>query len=342
MAEVTGVDSQKKRVLLEGERSISYDYLIIATGARHSYFGNDDWARFAPGLKSIADATDIRRRILRAYEKAELEQDAAKRAALLTIVIVGAGPTGVEMAGSIAELARLALKNEFRHFDPASTCVILAEAGPRILPGFPESLSAAAEKKLERLGIDVRISTRVENISANSVRMNGVEIAAATVIWAAGVAASPAGNWLGAKTDPAGRVPVNQFLHVESHPEIYVIGDTALAKDASGEPLPGLAPVAMQQGIYVAQQIARELRRMPNKAPFRYRDKGTLATIGRAYAIANIWKFRIAGPVAWLVWVFVHIMYLIGFRNRLIVMLDWIWAYVSYQRAVRLIVEEPT
>ena len=342
MAEVMGIDLERTHVILADGNPIAYDYLVIATGSRHSYFGHDEWANVAPGLKSIADATDIRRRILRAYEEAELEGDPAKRAELLTIVIVGAGPTGVEMAGSIAELARLALKNEFRHFDPASTRIILAEAGPRILPGFPESLSIAAQKKLERLGIEVRTGATVENISANSVRMNGNEVSASTVIWAAGVQASPAGTWLGVKADRAGRVPVNQFLHVESHPNIYGIGDTALAMDANGEPLPGLAPVAMQQGIYVAWRISRELRRRSNDTPFHYRDKGTLATIGRAYAIAHIWKFRIAGPMAWLVWVFVHIMYLIGFRNRLIVMLDWIWAYISYQRAVRLIVEEPT
>ncbi|MFI5202541.1 MAG: NAD(P)/FAD-dependent oxidoreductase [Candidatus Kapaibacterium sp.] len=342
MAEVTGADSHNKQVLLQGERSISYDYLIIATGARHSYFGHDEWAQYAPGLKSISDATSIRRNILAAYEEAELETDPIKRESLLTVVIVGAGPTGVEMAGSIIELARLALKNEFRNFDPTNTHVILAEAGPRILTGFPESLSHAAQNELERLGIDVRTGTRVENISANSVRMNGAEVSANTVIWAAGVAASPAGTWLGVKTDHAGRVPVNQYLQVESHPEMYVIGDTALALDANGEPLPGLAPVAIQQGIYVAKRLSSEMEHKSLDLPFRYRDKGVLATIGRSYAIARIGKLRVSGWIAWLMWVFVHIMYLIGFRNRAVVMLDWIWAYVSYQRAVRLIVEEKT
>ncbi|HZK75996.1 MAG TPA: NAD(P)/FAD-dependent oxidoreductase [Candidatus Kapabacteria bacterium] len=340
MAEVTGIDAERKQVLLAEGNPISYDYLILATGARHSYFGHEEWAPFAPGLKSIADATGIRRRILRAYEEAELERAPSKRAMLLTIVIVGAGPTGVEMAGSIAELARLALKNEFRNFDPASTRVILAEAGPRILPGFPESLSHAARKKLEQLGIEVRTASRVEKISAHSVRMNGNDVSASTVIWAAGVEASAAGTWLGVKTDRAGRVPVNQYLQVELRSEIYVIGDTALAMDTNGEPLPGLAPVAIQQGIYVARQLSRVLEHHSAGKPFHYRDKGTLATIGRSFAIAHIWKLRITGLFAWLLWVFVHIMYLIGFRNRAVVMLDWMWAYISYQRAVRLIVEE--
>ncbi len=339
MAEVTGLDLERKQVLLAEGPTLVYDYLIIATGARHSYFGHEEWERFAPGLKSIADATDIRRRILSAYEEAELERNPDARAALLTIVIVGAGPTGVEMAGSIAELARLALKHEFRNFDPASTRVILAEAGPRILSGFPESLSRAAEMKLRRLRIDVRTSTRVENITAESVRMNGTETPAATVIWAAGVEASHAGTWLGAKTDRAGRVRVNQFLQIESPPGIFVIGDTALAHEASGAQLPGLAPVAMQQGRYAAKQVLKLIQREPLTRPFRYIDKGTLATIGRTYAIAHIWKLRITGALAWLVWVFVHIMYLIGFRNRIVVLLDWAWAYLSYQRAVRLIVE---
>lgn len=340
MAEVTGVDKEKRLVLLEGHPPLSYDYLILATGARHSYFGHEEWATYAPGLKSISDATHIRRNILSAYEEAEAETDAGKREGLLTIVIVGGGPTGVEMAGSIAELAHRALEREFRNFDPRKTRIILAEAGPRILSGFPESLSAIAEKKLKQLGVEVRTKTRVEAISGESVTMNGVEVPTRTVIWAAGVQASPAGKWLGVATDKAGRVPVNAQLQVEHYPNVYVIGDTALAMDADGKPLPGLAPVAMQQGRYVAKRIEGELRGKTVERAFHYLDKGTLATIGRAFAVAKIAGFRISGFLAWLVWVFVHILYLIGFRNRVVVMLDWIWAYISYQRAVRLIVEE--
>lgn len=288
MAEVTGVDKEKQLVLLEGHPSLSYDYLILATGARHSYFGHEEWATYAPGLKSISDATHIRRNILSAYEEAEAETDAGKRDGLLTIVIVGGGPTGVEMAGSIAELAHRALEREFRNFDPRKTRIILAEAGPRILSGFPESLSATAEKKLKQLGVEVRTKTRVEAISGESVTMNGAEVPARTVIWAAGVQASPAGKWLGVASDKAGRVPVNAQLQVEHYPNIYVIGDTALAMDTDGKPLPGLAPVAMQQGRYVAKRIEGELRGKTVEHPFHYLDKGTLATIGRAFAVAKI------------------------------------------------------
>ncbi|HWF44419.1 MAG TPA: NAD(P)/FAD-dependent oxidoreductase [Candidatus Kapabacteria bacterium] len=340
MAEVTGLDTNVKQMLLATGQQVPYDYLILATGARHSYFGHNEWEQYAPGLKSIADATDIRRRILSAYEEAELERDPQRRAALLTIVIVGAGPTGVEMAGSIAELARRTMKHEFQNFDPASTRVILAEAGPRILSGFPESLARDALRELERLGVEVRTSARVENIDGNSVMMNGKQVAARTVIWAAGVEASHAGKWLGVSTDKAGRVPVSRKLQVEGHPEIYGIGDTALAQDAAGKPLPGLAPVAMQQGAYVAKQLRKIFAENESDIPFRYIDKGTLATIGRTFAIAQIWKLRISGWIAWLIWVFVHIMYLIGFRNRLIVMTEWMWAYATYERAVRLIVEK--
>jgi NADH:ubiquinone reductase (H+-translocating) len=342
MAEITGIDTDTRQVLLATGQQISYDYLILATGARHSYFGHDEWEQYAPGLKSIADATDIRRRILSAYEEAELERDPIRRAALLTIVIVGAGPTGVEMAGSIAELARRTMKHEFQNFDPANTRVILAEAGARILSGFPESLAKDAQHELERLGVEVQTSARVENIDAGRVTINGKHVAAHTVIWAAGVEASQAGKWLGVSTDKAGRVPVSRKLQVEGHPEIYAIGDTALAQDAEGKPLPGLAPVAIQQGIYVAKQLRKIFAKKENDIPFRYTDKGTLATIGRTFAIAQIWKLRISGWIAWLIWVFVHIMYLVGFRNRLIVITEWMWAYATYERAVRLIVDDPS
>jgi NADH dehydrogenase len=340
MDEVTGLDTTAKHVLLADDRRIPYDYLILATGARHSYFGHEAWEQHAPGLKSIADATSIRRRILSAYEQAELESDLDKRNALLTIVIVGAGPTGVEMAGSIAELAHKGMMKEFQNFNPADTRVLLAEAGPHILPSFPESLSKSAEAELRRLGVEVMTNTRVENIDSKSVTIKDTIVPARTVIWAAGVEASPAGTWLGAATDRAGRVPVNTFLQVEGHPEIYVIGDTALAMDAHGQPLPGLAPVAMQQGVYVAKRLTAIMQGKSSTKPFRYRDKGSLATIGRAFAVAKIWKLNLSGFLAWLIWVFVHILYLIDFRNRVLVVMEWMWAYLTYQRGVRLIVEE--
>ncbi|HEY3876041.1 MAG TPA: NAD(P)/FAD-dependent oxidoreductase [Candidatus Kapabacteria bacterium] len=340
MAEVTGVDTAEKKVLLESGRGIPYDYLILATGARHSYLGHEEWEPFAPGLKSISDATQIRGHILSAYEKAELETDPKRQQALLTIVIVGGGPTGVEMAGSIAELARKALKHEFRHFDPSHTRVILAEAGARILSGFPESLSKAARAELEKLGVDVRMGTRIEKISAKGVRMNGVELEASTVIWAAGVQPSKAASWLGIHSERDGRVPVDAHLNPQGHSKIFVIGDTAKVLDTDGHPLPGLAVVAMQQGRYVAKRIRARLSQKSRSVPFRYIDKGMLATIGRTFSVASIWRINVSGWFAWLIWVFVHIMYLVGFRNRVIVILDWMWAYVTYQRAVRLIVED--
>jgi NADH dehydrogenase len=340
MAEVTGIDKNAKKVSLRSGRTISYDYLIVATGARHSYFGHPEWEEFAPGLKSIVDATDIRRRILSAYERAELAEDEQALKALLTIVIVGAGPTGVEMAGSIIELARKGMKQEFRNFRPEGTRVLLVEAGPRILAAFPESLSMVAKQALEQLGVEVRTNTRVEQISGNKIVMNGETMTAATTIWAAGVQASRAGEWLGVETDRAGRVPVNRFLQIESLPNVYVIGDTALALDEDGHPLPGVAQVALQSGAYVAKRILGEIHKTTNEKPFHYFDKGTLATIGRAFAVAQIGKAKIAGFAAWIVWVFVHIMYLIGFRNRVLVMIEWAWAYLAYQRGVRLIVEE--
>ena len=340
MSEVIGVDKNEKTVLLEQGRSIPYDYLIIATGSRHSYFGHDDWEPFAPGLKSISDATKIRAHILCAYEQAELETDLKKQEALLTVVIVGGGPTGVEMAGSIAELARKVLKNEFHNIDPSKTRVILAEAGPRVLGGFPESLSSSAQKELEKLGVEVHVNTRIENIQQNGVRMNGENVEAHTIIWAAGVQASHAAEWLGIFSERDGKVPISPQMNIEGHSEIFVIGDTAKAIGADGKPLPGLAPVAMQQGRYVAKKLRALISRKAYSEPFHYTDKGMLATIGRTFSVASIWKLKVTGWIAWLIWVFVHIMYLIGFRNRVIVMLDWIWAYVSYQRAVRLIVED--
>ncbi|HEX9056301.1 MAG TPA: NAD(P)/FAD-dependent oxidoreductase [Ktedonobacterales bacterium] len=336
LAEVTGVDVAGKRVLL-GERAVPYDYLVIATGARHSYFGHDAWERWAPGLKSIPDATATRRKVLLAFEAAEQEYDVARQRELLTFVIVGAGPTGVELAGAIAELAHKALRSDFRHIDPTSARILLVEAGPRILAAFSERLARRAARKLERLGVEVRTGTAVQQVDAAGVIAAGERVAARTVIWAAGVQASPAGKWLGAETDRAGRVLVGPDLTLAQHPEIFVIGDTA-SVTGGGKPLPGVAPVAMQQGTYVARTIWRRVAGVPKLGPFVYRDKGSLATVGRSFAIAHIWHMELSGYIAWLTWMAVHIAYLIGFRNRLLVMIQWAWVYLTFQRSARLIV----
>ncbi|SRR5579883_61407 len=341
MAEVQGVDTEKKRVLLEANRTVEYDYLIVATGSRHSYFGHNEWEEFAPGLKSIADATKIRKQLLCAYEEAELETDANRRTELLTVVIIGAGPTGVEMAGSIAELAKKGLHREFQNFNPERTRVILIEAGSRVLAPFPESLSESAAKELQTLGVEIRVNSRVQSVTNNEVSLDGEHIRAATIIWAAGVQASRAAKWLNVDTnDKAGRVPVDKFLNIAGHPEIFVIGDTALALDKDGKPLPGVAPVAIQQGKYVGKRITGMLQGKAQDKAFHYFDKGLLAAIGRTYAVAHVGKLKISGWPAWLVWVFVHIAYLIGFRNRVLVLTEWAWAYTTYQRGVRLIVEQ--
>jgi NADH:ubiquinone reductase (H+-translocating) len=334
LADVSGVDTTRREVLAEGQR-IPYDNLIIATGARHAYFGHDDWAAAAPGLKTIDDATYLRRRILLAFEKAETEQDEAERARLLTFVVVGGGPTGVEMAGAIAELAKRALKSDFRAIDPGSARIVLVEAGPRLLPSFNPSLSEAARHSLEKLGVDVKLNSGVTACDAGGVTIGDTRVEARTIMWAAGVMASPAGRWLGAQTDRVGRAIVNRDLSVPGHPNIFVIGDTAsLAID--GKPLPGVAPVAKQQGIYVAALLrARaEGRTLP---PFRYRDFGSLATIGRKSAVMELGRIRISGFVAWLLWCVAHIYFLIGFRNRAIVALHWAWNYITFQRGTRLI-----
>jgi NADH dehydrogenase len=315
---------------------VPYDYLIVATGARHSYFGHDDWEPCAPGLKSISDATQIRRRILLAFERAEQEPDAAKRAAMITFVIVGAGPTGVELAGAIAELAHQAIVRDFRQVDTRATRILLVEAGPRILPSFSELLAGKARRELERLGVTVLPAHAVEAVRADGVTINGKRVTAGTVIWAAGVKASAAGHWLGAPTDRAGRILVTPELTVPEHPEVYVIGDTASAQQ-EGAPLPGVASVAMQQGMYVARALRRKLAGEAAE-PFHYRDKGSLATVGRAFAVAHIWHLEVSGLLAWVIWMAVHIWYLIGFQNRLLVMIQWAWVYLTRQRRARLIV----
>lgn len=339
LGRVTGVDTATRHVLV-GDTQIPYDYLILATGARHAYFGHDEWAAFAPGLKKIDDATAIRHRILGAFEAAEVADDPVERRRLLTFVIVGAGPTGVELAGAIVELARIGMAKEFRSFDPADARIVLVEAGPRVLAAFPEGLSAKARQQLERLGVDVRTGSPVQAIEADHVMLAGERLETRTVIWAAGVAASPAAKWLKAEADRAGRVKVGADLAVPGLPNVFVIGDTATLTDAWGQVVPGVAPAAKQEGKYVAELIRRRVTGRPAPAPFRYVNFGNLATIGRKSAIADFGFLRVSGLVAWWLWGLIHIAFLIGTRNRIAVMLDWLWSYLTYRRGVRLITSE--
>lgn len=335
LGEVVGFDLERRLVKLS-DVEISYDYLIVAAGARHSYFGHDEWAPLAPGLKTIEDALEIRRRILLAFELAERATLAGEPEPPLNFVIVGAGPTGVELAGTLAEIARQVLRDEFASIDPRRTRIILLEGGPRILPAYAPDMSASAVRQLEKLGVEVRASALVTNIEPGAVYVGGERISAAVVLWAAGVQASSLGKKLGAQVDRAGRVPVAPDLTLPGHPEVFVIGDLATLKDGNGNLLPGVAPVAMQEGRSVAKTIARDLKQEPRK-DFHYFDKGSLATIGRAAAVAQIRKLHISGYLAWLSWLFVHIFFLIGFRNRIIVMIQWAWSYVTYERGARLI-----
>jgi NADH:ubiquinone reductase (H+-translocating) len=335
LAEAVTVDVARRELVLKDGR-LGYDHLVLATGARHSYFGHEEWEAVAPGLKSLEDALEIRRRILLAFEKAERESDPNQRRALLTIVVVGAGPTGVELAGAIAEIARQVMKSDFRAIDPRETRVLLVEAGDRVLGTFPESLSTWAAEALRARGVEVILDTRVTAIDSDSVTLGSERLAAETVLWAAGVAASPLVRSLGVPLDRAGRVFVEPDLSIADHPEIFVIGDAMTRLQADGMPLPGVAPVAMQQGRHVARVIARDLTDGARE-PFAYRDKGNLATIGRAAAVAEVGRLKLHGFVAWILWLFVHILYLVGFRNRLVVLINWAWAYVTLSRGARLI-----
>jgi NADH dehydrogenase len=335
LAEVERVDLAARRLVLDrGE--IGYDALILAAGAGHSYFGHDDWEVFAPGLKSLEDALEIRRRVLLAYESAEREADGAEQRALLTFVVVGGGPTGVELAGALAEISRQTIARDFRVIDPTKARVVLVEGGPRVLASFPPSLSGRARRALERIGVEVRTGSIVTRVTADAVWLGGEQIRARTVLWAAGVAAAPLARTLGVALDRAGRVPVEADLSIPGHPEAFAIGDMSLCRGPSGTPLPGLAPVAIQQGRHAADNVLRRLRGRPTRA-FRYRDRGSMATIGRAAAIATVGGIQLSGLVAWLAWLLVHIMFLIGFRNRFLVLFEWAWAYVSWQRGARLI-----
>jgi NADH dehydrogenase len=340
--EVIGVDVAARRVETRFGADQSYDYLILATGSQYAYFGHDDWPRLAPGLKSIDDATLIRRRVLFAFEEAETVTDPEIRQRLLTFVLVGAGPTGVEMAGALVELAHATLSRDFRHINPHTAHILLIEAGPRVLSGFPERLAAFAQHSLERMGVEVLLDTPIEAIDQAGVVARGKRFEAATVIWCAGVEASPVARWLGVPAGPGGRVRVAPDLSVPGHAEIFVIGDAAFVTGPTGEPLPGLAPVAKQQGQYVGEVVARLVRGEPALPPFRYRDQGALATIGRHSAIADLGWIRLTGPVAWILWGIVHIFFLIGFRSRMAVFLNWIWAWLTYGRGARLITGDTT
>jgi NADH dehydrogenase len=339
LATVVGVDANARHVLLDDGRALPYDTLILATGARHAYFGHDEWGEFAPGLKTLEDATTVRRRILLAFERAESETDVRRRAALLTFVIIGAGPTGVELAGAIAELARATLRPDFRNIDTRTARVILIEAGPRVLTGFAEDLAEYAQRALERLGVEVELGQPVSECSSDHVVFGGRTLEARTIIWAAGVRASPAAEWLGAPADRAGRLMVLPDLTVPGRPEIFAIGDTVTAAGPDGKPVPGIAPAAKQQGRYVAKLLKGRLRSDTTPHPFRYRHAGSLATIGKRLAVIDFGRFKLRGALAWWIWGFAHIYFLIGLRNRLSVVLNWLWIHIRDQRSARLITQ---
>ncbi len=366
MAEVSGFDLERRVVQFavqkdmekaaqKEDREISYDSLIVAAGASHAYFGHDEWEVLAPGLKTIEDAIEIRRRVLLAFELAEREASTGGSTDPLNFVVVGGGPTGVELAGTLAEICHHALANDFRAIDPGRTRIHLIEGGPRVLPAYPEDLSRSALEQLQRLGVEVVTSAMVTMVEAGALYMGETRLEAAVILWAAGVAASPLGKALGVPTDRAGRVLVNPDLSLPGHPEVFVIGDLAALKDASGKVLPGVAPVAILEGRFVAKLLRREIRQemkpvaastigtAPSpRRPFHYFDKGNLATIGRAAAVAEFGKIHISGFMAWLTWLFVHIFFLIGFRNRVLVIIQWAWSYFTYERGARLITGSTT
>lgn len=338
MANVNSIDKEQRVVHSDGG-SFSYDQLVIATGATHAYFGRDEWAPFAPGLKRIEDATDIRRRILTAFERAELASDPAERAALTTFVVVGGGPTGVEMAGAIADMAREALPHDFRNIDPERARVLLVEAGPRLLAAFPEDLSAYARSALEHRGVEVRTGVPVTDVGPSHVTIGEQVLPVGAAIWAAGVKASPAAEWLDAEKDRAGRVVVLPDLTLPGHPEIFVIGDTASVMTQEGKPVPGIAPAAKQMGSYVGEVIKARISGKPSPGPFSYRHQGDLATIGRKAAVVNLSRFKMKGFWAWAFWGAAHVYFLIGLRNRIAVAFSWLWDYATFGRRARLITE---
>jgi NADH dehydrogenase len=341
LAEVRAVDLERRRVVIEDERvplEMGYDYIVLSTGSRHAYFGHDAWERVAPGLKSLEDAREIRQRFLTAFEMAEREPDPARRRPLLTFVIVGGGPTGVELGGAMSEVARHTMRQDFRTFDPREARVVLLEGGPRILPTYPPRLAEKALRSLQGLGVEVRTNAIVTSVDERGVNVEGERIEARNVFWAAGNTASPLTRMLAEPLDKAGRVEVEPDLSLPHHPEAFAVGDMALFTHQTGEPLPGVAPVAMQQARCAAQNILRLVEGKPTRR-FRYRDKGNLATIGRAAAVCDLGRLQLWGFPAWVTWLVIHIAYLIGFRNRLIVLIQWAWAYLTYQRGARLITE---
>jgi len=335
LGEVTSINLAERTVHTAG-MSLPYDYLIVATGARHSYFGNDHWEQFAPGLKTLDDALDLRRRILMAFETAETTEDEAERKKSLNFVVVGAGPTGVEMAGAIAELARFTLRQDFRHIDPKDAHVLLVEGGPRVLPAFAPDLSEKAQKQLEEIGVNVLTNAMVTNVDAHSVTLKDRTIATSTVVWAAGNAGSPVGKMLDAETDRAGRVKVTPTLTLPKHPEVFVIGDLVAMNMPNGKPVPAVSPAAIQMGQLTAKNIERALVRRP-PLEFSYFDKGSMATIGRHAAVADMHVVRFGGVMAWLAWLFIHLIFLIGFENRAVVLLQWAYAYLTYSKGARVI-----
>ena len=342
LGEVTGIDKDNKRVFVsDADRQdvpLTYDYLILATGATHSYFGRNEFEEFAPGIKSLADAEATRNKVLQAFELAEAEEDPSRHRDLLTFVLVGGGPTGVEMAGALAVLVKTTLKSNFRRIDPASARIVLFDMAPRVLGTFSEHLSQAAKQRLENLGVEVRLGHGVDQIDADGVVVAGERIASKTVIWTAGVAPSPAGKWLNVETDRAGRVRIQKDLSVSGHPDVFVIGDTA-ALQQDGKPLPGVAQVAIQQGHYAGELIHSRITGSKPPAPFRYFDKGTMAVVGKGFAVLQSWKVQMSGLVAWMVWAFVHLQFLATSGLRVSVFLQWVWTFLTGQRGSRLIVD---
>ena len=340
LGEVEDFDLARHVVKLT-DREIAYDYLIVAAGASHAYFGHEEWEPLAPGLKTIEDALEIRRRVLLAFELAERQAASTGEQVQLNFVIVGGGPTGVELAGTLSEIAHHAMTGEFNFIDPAHTRIVLLEGGPRVLPAYPGDLSRSAEEQLRHLGVEVHTSTMVTGVEAAAVYMGATRLPAALILWAAGVAASPLGKKLGAPVDRAGRVLVKGDLSIPGHPEVFVIGDLAALKDENGQLVPGVAPAAIQEGKATARNIARDLQGKPRQN-FHYLNKGSLATIGRAAAIAEFGKIHISGFIAWLSWLFVHVFFLIGFRNRVLVLIQWAWSYFTYERGAQLITGDHT
>ena len=335
--EVVGVETERSVVQTARAREIPFEFLVIATGSKYNYFGKEEWAAFAPSPKSLDDALDIRRRVLLAFETAEMCDDAREQQALLTIVIVGAGPTGTEIAGAIAEMARFTLVRDFRHINPASARIILMEAGPKILSGFSPKLAAYAQSALAKLGVEVHLNSKIEHVDGRGVVVHGERIECRLVIWAAGVKATPAASWLKVGASAHGMVEVNPDFSLPGHPNIFVIGDAALVRTKDQTTLPGLAAVAKQEGAYVGNLIRCRLSGEPQPSPFRYRDYGTMATIGRSSAVADLRGFKLKGALAWLLWGIVHLYFLIGFRNRLLVLINWFWSWLTYKRGARLI-----